>query len=117
MKIPSPQNLSSDLLDPRHDSRGVGTANNLDLLTVLVEEEGGHSGDAVIGGNLGQLVDVDLEELDVVVFGAQLLDLRRDGLAGPAPLGEEVDQDGFVLDGCVEFLLAVNESVRIESQL
>lgn len=109
---PQRSNLSRNLLDTSHDSRRVGTTNSLDLLAVLEEEEGGHSRDAVLGSNLGQLVDVDLEELDFFVFrvNAQLLDLRGDGLAGATPLSEEVDQDGFVLEGCIEFLLAMNET-------
>lgn len=99
-------NLCSNLLDTSHDTRGVGTTDGLDLLTVLEEEEGGHGGDAVLGRDLGELVDVDLVELDVVVLRAQLLDLRGDGLAGAAPLGEEVNEDGGVLQGLLKLLLA-----------
>lgn len=104
--ISGPRNLRSNLLDTSHDSRRVGTTNSLNFLALLEEEEGGHSRDAVLSSDLGQLVDVDLEELDVLVLVAQVLDLGGDGLAGATPLGEEVDEDGVVLDGCVEFLLA-----------
>lgn len=109
----SPTDLSSNLLNTSHNSRWVRTTNSLNLLPVLKEEESRHSRDTVLGGNVRQLVDVDLEELDVVVFGAQLLDLRGDGLAGTAPLGEEVDEDSFIFDGCVKFLLARTSHERV----
>lgn len=101
------QNLSSNLRKSRRNSRRVRPTHSLHLLAVLKEEESRHSGDTVLRGDLGQLVDVDLEELDVLVLLAQSLDVRGDGLAGAAPLGEEVDQHGFVLEGGGEVVLAV----------
>lgn len=56
--------------------------------------EGRHSRDAVVGSDLSELVNVNLVELDAGVLVAELLEERRDGLAGTAPGGEEVDDDG-----------------------
>lgn len=103
---PHSTNLCSNLLNTSHNSRGVGTTDSLDLLTTLEEKESRHGRDTVGSSDLRKLVDVDLEELDVGVLGAQLLDLGGDGLAGTAPLGEEVDQNGVVLDGLVELGVA-----------
>jgi len=89
-------NLCKQLLDSSVDRRRVSTTDHLDLLAVLEEEESGHSGDLVLGGNLAELVNVDLVELDAGVLLAQLLDCGRNGLAGTAPLGEEVDEDGLL---------------------
>lgn len=85
----------SNSLDTSLDSRGVGTTDSRisELLAILVEEEGRHSRDTVISSNLSQLVDVNLVELDVGVFCGELLDPGGNGLAGAAPLGEEVDDD------------------------
>lgn len=59
----------------------------------------------MIGSDLCKTVDVDLIELDVCVLGAQLLDGGSDGLAGAAPGGEEVDDDG--VGGVCDFLIEV----------
>jgi hypothetical protein len=56
--------------------------------------EGRHSRDAVGSSDLRELIDVDLVELDVGVGLAELLEGRGDGLAGTAPGGVEVDDDG-----------------------
>lgn len=88
--------LSSDLGDGSTDSRGVGATDGVDQLAVLVEEEGGHSRDTVVSGDVGEVVDVDLVELDVVVGLAELVDSGGDGLARTAPLSEEVDDDGLL---------------------
>lgn len=88
-------NLCEQLLDSGVDSRRVGATDHVDLLAVLEEEESGHSGDLVVGGNLAELVNIDLVELDAGVLLAQLLDGGGDGLAGTAPLGKEVDEDGL----------------------
>lgn len=67
-----------------------------DLLAVLEEEKGGHGGDLVLLRGVGGLLDVDLDKgkvaWDAVPLG-ELLVLGRDGLAGRAPGGEEVDDD------------------------
>lgn len=87
-------NLCKDSLETGLDSRGVSTLHLLLALTTLVEVEGGHGRDAVGSSDLGELVNVDLVELDVGVGLAHLLDGGGDGLAGAAPHGVEVDDDG-----------------------
>lgn len=84
---------------------GVGTADSLEDLAGVVELEGGHGGDAVLGGDFAELVDVDLEELDFGVHLTQLLEDGRDGLAGAAPGGEVVDDNGAV--GALNLLVEV----------
>lgn len=88
--------LSSHLSDSSTDSRGVGTTDDLDLLAVKEEEEGRHSGDAVLSGDIGEFIDVDLVELDVLVGLAELLNGGGDGLARTTPVGEEVDNNGLL---------------------
>ena len=52
------------------ESDGVGADDLADLLAVLVEEESGHGAHALLLGDLGDLVDVDLVEAGVgVVVG------------------------------------------------
>jgi hypothetical protein len=87
-------NLWKDSLDTSLDGSGVSTLDLLLALTTLVEVEGRHSRDAVGSSDLGELIDVDLVELDVGVCLAELLEGRSDGLAGTAPGGVEVDDDG-----------------------
>lgn len=110
-RIISYSHLCGDLSDSLLDSGGVGAANGqgINLRAILVEQEGGHGGDAVVGSNTGELVNVDLVELDGGDAVAQLLDHGRDGLAGTAPGGEEVDNDGLlaVLNELLPLLLAV----------
>jgi hypothetical protein len=76
------------------DSRGVGTLNLRNTLALVVEVEGRHSRDTVISSNGSKLVNVDLVEVNAGVGVAQLLEEGGDGLAGTAPCGEEVDDDG-----------------------
>jgi len=97
------------------DTRGVGTTDSLNLLAVLEEEESGHSGDTVLGSDVSDLVDINLEELNVLVGDAELLDLRADGLARTAPGGEEIDENGLlgVLDLLGPFSLAGSKLVHI----
>ncbi|KAL9471909.1 hypothetical protein ACSS6W_009850 [Trichoderma asperelloides] len=92
---------SAQLLSGSAQAAGVGAldhglAVDGNLLALLEEEEGGHGGDAVAGGNLGDVVDVDLGKGEGV-FGAVLVGERLvdggDGLAGRAPVGVEVDGD------------------------
>lgn len=57
-------------LDGGLESDGVGADDLADLLAVLEEQEGGHGAHAVLLGDLGDLVDVDLVEAGVgVVVG------------------------------------------------
>lgn len=87
-------NLCNDSLDSSLDGRGVGTLDLLHTLTIVVEVEGRHGRDTVGSGNLGEFIDIDLVELDVGVLLAELLEGRGDGLAGTAPDGVEVDDNG-----------------------
>lgn len=92
---------AAQLLSSSAQAAGIGAldhglAVDGDLLAVLEEEERGHGGDAVAGGNLLDVVDVDLGKgervFGAVLVGEGLVD-GRDGLAGRAPVGVEVDGD------------------------
>lgn len=87
-------NLCEDSLDTSLDGSRVSTLDLLLALTTLVEVEGRHSRDTVGSSDIRELIDVDLVELDVGVGLAELLESRSDGLAGTAPGGVEVDDDG-----------------------
>lgn len=120
--------LDSVLVESLLDRRGVGANNLLSLGAILEDHEGGHGADAELLAQVGDLVDVDLDEVDVGVLllvgpagRAQTLayssckrdldgtrdgervcfllnELGSDGLAGTAPGGEAVE-DGNLLDG------------------
>ena len=64
------------------------------LLAVLVQQEGRHGANAYFASRVAQLVDVDLVELDIRVLLAEVRDLGGNGLAGAAPGGEAVYDDG-----------------------
>lgn len=104
------------LLDGSLDGRRVGTNDLGDLLAVLEEEESWHGADTQLLRDIGELVNVDLVELDTRVFlckSAQALaadlsersaeehhlldNLGCDDLAGTAPNGEAVDDVKAVL--------------------
>src|SRR5262249_21783138 len=67
------------------------------LLAAFEDDERGNAPNAVLARGLGRVVDVELRDL---VFPGELFgDLvhdRRDHLAGAAPRGREVDEDGHV---------------------
>lgn len=91
------------------ESRGVGTDDLLDLVAALEDDEGGHGADADLLGDLGLLVDVDLEEVDLLAGGGvrDLLEDGADGLAGAAPGRPEVDDGGLLaVDDLLELLVA-----------
>lgn len=85
------------LLDELDERWGVGAHQLAGLLAVLEDEECGHGADAVLLCQLGELVDVDLGVVHVGVLLGPLNDLGGNGLAGTAPCGKEVDEDGLVL--------------------
>ena len=62
-------------LDGSLESLGVGADDLADLVAALEQKEGGHSADAELLGNVGNLVDVELEEACVGVL------LRKPGAA------------------------------------
>jgi hypothetical protein len=103
-------NLFKDSLDTSLDGSRVSTLNLLLALTTLVEVEGRHSRDAVGSSDLRELIDVDLVELDAGVGLAELLEGRGDGLAGTAPGGVEVDDDGA--GGVGDLFLVLGDAVR-----
>ena len=55
-------------LDGSLESLGVGTDDLADLVTALEQKEGGHGADTELLGNVGDLVDVELEEACVGVL-------------------------------------------------
>lgn len=54
------------LLDQLLESAGVGTDELVGSLAVLVDEEGRHGADVELGSDVGDLLDVELEEVDVL---------------------------------------------------
>lgn len=91
----------SNPLDVASDSRlkrlGVRANNLTNLLSILEEEEGRHSPHTELLCNLGDLIDVDLDELGGGEGLAEFGDLGRNGFAGTAPGGEAVEDDQGVL--------------------
>jgi hypothetical protein len=64
-----------------------------DHLAALEQQQGGDVADAVLGGQRAVLVHVDLGDLDLArVLVGGLVEQGRDGLAGAAPDGPEVDE-------------------------
>ena len=92
------------VLDGLFESLLVGTDDLADLLAVLEEHERGHGADTELLGDVGDLVDVNLVEVDLVLelgrFG-ELDEFGGDDLAWSAPGGEAVDHDEFVAAGVV----------------
>src|SRR3954468_12056961 len=75
----------------------LGADDALDRLAALEDRHGRDRHDLVVAGDLRVLVDVELGDGQLVaVLGGDLLEHRGDHLAGPAPLGPEVDEDGLV---------------------
>jgi hypothetical protein len=100
------------------ESLGVGTDDLADLLAVLEEQEGGHGADVQFLGDIGNLVDVELEEGGVLVHAGVFCDGGSDDLARTAPGGETVeDNDLVVFDSLIPLCLgAVNSSVSTRTQ-
>jgi len=106
------EDLCGDALGQESD-KGVGVSTNelVSLLTVLEEHEGGHGADAKLLADLGEIVDVDLGEEDVLelLIVGVLGEDRSNGLAGTAPGSEAVEHDDLVgLEGILPLLLAGN---------
>lgn len=83
----------------------VGTDDLADLFAVLEEHKGGHGADAELLGDVGDLVDVDLVKVDLVLeLGrlGELDDLGGDDLARSAPGREAVDDDELAGAGLVD---------------
>lgn len=106
----SGRDLGQGALDKLGQRRRVGADQGLGGRAVLVVEERGHGADAKLLGQLGDVVDVELGEEDVLklVLLGQLLKDRSDHLAGTAPDGSGIDDDGLVgLDGGLEIGLGL----------
>lgn len=65
--------------------RSVGPDDLGHPLAVLEEEEGGHGADGVLGGDIAQIVDIDLDKVDVGKLLTKLDNLGGDDLARTAP--------------------------------
>lgn len=73
----------------------IATDNSLlPLLTVLEEHKGRHGSHLHLLGDGADLIHIDLDEAHIGVGFAELADVGSDLLAGAAPGGEEVDDDG-----------------------
>lgn len=56
------------------------------LFTTLEEEEGGHGPDGVLGGDITQIVDIDLDKVDIGKLLAEFDHLGGNDLAGTTPI-------------------------------
>ena len=96
------------VFDSSLQSRRVHTHHLSNLLSILEEQESRHGANAEFLRNVGALVDVKLDKVDVGVLLAPGVDFGGNGFAGAAPFGEGVDDDEFVaFEGVVEFRLAI----------
>lgn len=59
--------LPSQLLQSIQQGRRVGADNVPNLVTVLEEQESGHSAHSQVLAQLGELVDINLDEVDAVL--------------------------------------------------
>lgn len=84
----------------------------LQRLPILIQHKRRHRPDIHLLRHRAHLVDIDLDESHIGIRLAQLPNNRSNGLAGTAPGGEEVDDDGagggegFVDDGTAYILSA-----------
>lgn len=95
--VRTPHPVNQPLAGEAHRLTGL-QAGDLDALGLAVaeEHEGGHGGDVVRLGDGVDVVDVDLCESQTTLGGVLVGPLRedgRDGAAGRAPVGVEVDDD------------------------
>lgn len=63
------------------------------LDAVLEDDEVGDVVDAVLGGEIGAFVDVDLADFEIRDLGLELLEDGNLHPAGAAPRGPEIDED------------------------
>ena len=61
--------LSAVLLKQLLQDGRVGTEELIDLLAILEDGEGGHGADTELLGKVGELVDVELGEVNALVLG------------------------------------------------
>ena len=60
------------LLEQAQDARRVGPHDRIHLLAILEQDKGGHGADAELLGEFGQVVDVKLCKVDLVLPGLLL---------------------------------------------
>lgn len=117
----------------RLESLRVSTDQLINLASILEDEESWHSANAELGGQVGELIDVKLDELDVVwksllfrepgvllsvahfamvlyLLSHLLVEDGRDGLARTAPCSEAVDKNSLVC--CRNKVLKLFRSIR-----
>lgn len=96
------EDLCRNLLNPTLQSPQIRPTNPLpSFLPILQKRKGRHGSHAKVLGHLSHLIDIDLDESHIGVLLAELADFRGNGLAGTAPGGIEVDDDGA--GGCEGF--------------
>ncbi len=77
-----------------HLALGHGAHEAIDRAAAGKGEDGGNGLDAELAGDLGMLVDVDLDQADLPgLLGDDLFERRAQLPAGAAPGGPEIDQD------------------------
>lgn len=80
----------------------------MNLLTILEKQEGRHGTNTKLLCNVGALVNVELDKVDVGVLLAPGVDFGGNHFARAAPFGEGVDDDEFFgVDSFIEFGFAV----------
>jgi len=81
------------------ESPGVGTNELVGLLAIDKDLKGGHGADAELLGEVGEVVDVNLGEEDVLelLLVGVLGEERSNSFARAAPCGEAVEHDNLVL--------------------
>jgi hypothetical protein len=89
--------LLSILLNQPLECRRVGANELIDLLAALEYQESRHGADAKLHAELGNVVDVELGEVNAAVLVGPLADDGRDHLARTAPLGKGVEDDNVVV--------------------
>mmetsp|Transcript_4228 Transcript_4228/g.26885 ORF Transcript_4228/g.26885 Transcript_4228/m.26885 type:complete len:234 (+) Transcript_4228:1196-1897(+) len=87
-----------ELVDRASEGRLWHCANDrVQLLPVLEDHDGGDASNAVLRGNAGALVRVQLDAFDLLsVLGRDFVDQRCDHPARAAPRGPEIHQDRHV---------------------
>ena len=87
--------LSSDLIEAVFQIALALEANDLlGNLPVLKQQQGWDGANAILGGQALFVIDIDLADFDPpIVFVSQLIEDRRDHLAGAAPFGPKIDQN------------------------
>lgn len=92
----STSGLSSNLGYQLFQGRRVGAHHVTGGLSILEGKESGHGTHTQFLSDVGDLVDVDLDELRIGMLSAELFEDGRDRLAGTAPDRIAVNEDDRV---------------------